>query len=204
MRCEGSSVRFLAAAAESGPRRCPHLAAAGAGPHGLLCALIAGAGPHGLLCALIAGAGLAFATAGCGGATLGRGSAKASSDAALALALGYDKPVIEDRIELEETYPEEALKMVKATEGQRAYRKMTEGLIWDWQFLDELAAKGSRALAARRSTVKKGRGPAKGEAAKARPSKARPKRKPKGRRRKGPERDDGPGPGQWRLDAYVA
>jgi hypothetical protein len=180
MRREGSPVRFLATAA------------AGAGLHGRPCALIGGAGPHGLLCALIGGAGIAFATAGCGGATLGRGSAKASSDAALALALGYDKPEIEDRIELEETYPEEALKMVKATEGQRAYRKMTEGLIWDWQFLDELAEKGRRALAARRSTVSRGTVPTEGEAEKGRPSEARSKRRSKGRRREGPEPEPEP------------
>ena len=114
---------------------------------------------------------LAVLAAGCGGATRGRGRARASSDTALALAIGYDKPDIV-RVEFEETYPEEAWKTVRETEGQLAYRKMTAGVVWEWALLDEIAA----ARAGSEAGIKKA-------------AKVKQKEKPKGKARRRPKEE---------------
>lgn len=122
----------------------------------------------------IAGLALAVGVAGCGP----RRGAKATSDAALAMSLGYERPMIEDRLDLDETYPEEAWKGIRDSRDQLAYRKMTDGVVWDWELLDEIAAKRFGKGKAKASKPKK--------AAKKVPKKPRKKAPKKVKERKKP------------------
>ena len=119
----------------------------------------------------IAGLALAVGVAGCGP----QRRAKATSDAALAMSVGYERPVIGDRHELDETYPEEAWKVIRDPRGQLAYRKMTDGVVWDWPLLDEIAAERFGKAKAKASKPKK---------AKKAPKKPRKKKEPKKKEKK--------------------
>ncbi len=122
----------------------------------------------------IAGLALALGVAGCGP----RRGARATSDAALAMSLGYERPVIGDRLELDETYAEEAWKAIRASRDQLAYREMTDGAVWRWALLDEIAAERFGKAKAKVSKPEKAEKKAPKKSRKKAPKKAKKRKKP--------------------------